>query len=223
MAGVLEAVVFDWGGVLSMSPRERLADLERRLGHEPGTIGRLFAMPGDDGLPLWLHLESGRLAIGEFVDHVTARAPEVLGERPLDLTEFVAFDWLYDAGIHWPVVHHIRDLRTAGYLVGMLTNNVAEWREAWRSTIPVAELFHDVVDSSEVGLCKPDPRIYELACQRLGVEPAAAVFLDDTERNVAGAEAVGMRAILVGADPRDALGQLDRMLAEEGRHAPPNN
>jgi putative hydrolase of the HAD superfamily len=153
---------------------------------------------------------------------VTDQAHRVLGERPLDLDEFVAFDWLYHAGIHWPVVHHIRHLRAAGYRLGMLTNNVAEWREAWRSTIPVAELFHDVVDSSEVGVCKPDPAIYHLACERLGVAPAVAVFLDDTERNVEGARAVGMRGILVGADPGEALDELDRLLAEEGAPPLPN-
>ena len=214
--------MFDWGGVLSMSPAERLADLEARLGHEPGTLRTLFALTGDDGIPLWIHLESGRLPIDHFAERVAAQAHELLGEQPLDLEEFVAFDWLYHAGVHWPVVHHIRDLRAAGYRLGMLTNNVAEWREAWRSTIPVAELFDDVVDSSEVGICKPDARIYHLACERLGVEPAHAVFLDDTERNVDGARAVGMRAILVGPDPGVALAELDRLLAEEGAPRLPN-
>ena len=219
---MLEAVVFDWGGVLSMSPAARLADLEARLEYDPGTLRTLFALTDDDGVPMWIHLESGRLPLDEFVELVGAQAHQVLGERPLDLEEFAGFDWLYHAGIHWPVVHHIRGLRSAGYRLGMLTNNVAEWRDAWRSTIPIAELFDDVVDSSEVGICKPDPGVYHLACERLGVEPPAAVFLDDTERNVEGARAVGMRAILVGADPGEALAELDRLLAQEGTPRPAN-
>jgi epoxide hydrolase-like predicted phosphatase len=73
------------------------------------------------------------------------------------------------------------------------------------------DLFDDVVDSCDVGLRKPDPAIYRLACERLGVAPEAAVFLDDTRRHVEGARQVGLHAILV-RDPWDALAELDAIL-----------
>jgi epoxide hydrolase-like predicted phosphatase len=114
-------------------------------------------------------------------------------------------------GVHWMVVARVRALRDQGYKVGLLTNNVREWSDAWRATIPV-DVFHDVVDSSEVGLRKPDARIFELAASRLGASPPECVFLDDMDSNVAGARAVGMEAILV-TDPWDALAALDAVLA----------
>jgi epoxide hydrolase-like predicted phosphatase len=70
-----------------------------------------------------------------------------------------------------------------------------------------------VVDSCEVGLRKPDPAIFLLTCERLGVSPQSAVFLDDTRRHVAAAREVGMRGIVV-RDPAEAIAELDAILAE---------
>jgi putative hydrolase of the HAD superfamily len=90
---------------------------------------------------------------------------------------------------------------------------VREWGDAWRSVIPM-DVFHDVVDSSEVGMRKPDHRIYRLASDRLGVEPEACVFLDDQPENVDGARAIGMAGIVVD-DPWAALAELDAILGRE--------
>jgi putative hydrolase of the HAD superfamily len=79
------------------------------------------------------------------------------------------------------------------YKVGLLTNNVKEWG-GWRQFYP-ADIFQVVVDSSEVGMRKPDPRIYKLTCERLGVEPHRASFVDDIEDNVVGARNVGLHGI----------------------------
>src|SRR5688572_21441162 len=79
------------------------------------------------------------------------------------------------------------------YKVGLLTNNVKEWG-GWREFYPT-DVFEVVVDSSEVGMRKPDPRIYRLTCERLGVAPARAAFVDDIEDNVAGARNVGLVGI----------------------------
>jgi putative hydrolase of the HAD superfamily len=79
--------------------------------------------------------------------------------------------------------------------------------------LDVDALFDVVIDSSAVGMRKPDPAIYRLALQELGgVVPERAVFLDDHEGNIAGARAVGLHAVLVGPDPRPALDELDRIL-----------
>jgi putative hydrolase of the HAD superfamily len=122
-------------------------------------------------------------------------------------------------GIHWPVVHRIRRLRDEGLKVALLTNNVKEFGSAWRSTFPVDELFEIVVDSSEVGMRKPDPRIYRLTCERLGVAPAASVFVDDNRDNVEAARAVGIEAVHFGDEPLGPLAELDAILERRGTTA----
>ncbi|MCO5305956.1 MAG: HAD-IA family hydrolase, partial [Microthrixaceae bacterium] len=85
-----------------------------------------------------------------------------------------------------------------------------------RPLLPLDELFDDVVDSSAVGLRKPDPRIYELSLSRLGVAAPDTVFIDDAPGNVAGARAVGMNAVLIGqqrADVPAALAELRSLVA----------
>ena len=78
-------------------------------------------------------------------------------------------------------------------------------------------LFEVVIDSSEVGIRKPDPRIYRLALERLGaIDPARSVFLDDYAGNVDAARRVGMLGIVVEADPAPALAELDRLLDGDG-------
>lgn len=80
----------------------------------------------------------------------------------------------------------------------------------------VDELFDAVVESWEVGVRKPNPAIYRLACERLGVAPERAVFLDDQPANAEGARAAGLRAIVVAADPSGALAELEATLAAAG-------
>ena len=83
----------------------------------------------------------------------------------------------------------------------------------WRSIIPVDELFEAVVDSSAVGMRKPDPRIYRLALERLEVSrPETSAFLDDFEPNVDAARKLGMHGVLVGQDIAPALAELDRII-----------
>jgi putative hydrolase of the HAD superfamily len=114
--------------------------------------------------------------------------------------------------VHWPIVHRIRRLRDDGMPLALLTNNVKEFGSSWRATFPVDELFPVVIDSSEVGLRKPDPRIYELTCERVGVVPTAVVFLDDNLENVCAAESLGIETVHVGPDPLATIRDLDAIL-----------
>ena len=108
-----------------------------------------------------------------------------------------------------------RDTNASGAIL-YVGNNAAEFAELWRPLIPLDELFDDVVDSCEVGMRKPDPRIYELALDRLGVGAHEAVFVDDAPGNVRAAVAVGLAGVLFGPRREDvpaALAELDRLLA----------
>jgi epoxide hydrolase-like predicted phosphatase len=99
----------------------------------------------------------------------------------------------------------IRELRAAGLRTGLLTNNARELRALWWDLLPYDELFDDVVDSSDVGLRKPNPAIYRLALDRLGATAHRTAFLDDIASNVDGAERVGLRAVLVEPGGLEAI------------------
>jgi putative hydrolase of the HAD superfamily len=202
---LLRAVIFDYGGVLTTSPFAGLEMWDRQMGLAEGTLrGLLFGDYHDgDGGGLVPRLERGELTIADFTAELSAQLP--------DRVDFGQVLGTNEFGVHWMVVARARRLRDEGYRVGLLTNNVKEYGDAWRATIPV-EIFDDIVDSSVVGLRKPDRRIFLMAAERLGVEPQQCVFLDDVASNVEGAEAVGMAGIVV-ENPWTAIDDLDRVLA----------
>jgi putative hydrolase of the HAD superfamily len=216
---LLRAVIFDYGGVLTTSPFAGLETWDTKLGLPAGTLrGALlgdYHSGGGDGLVP--RLERGEVTIAEFGaelaplfdDTAAPSDPGSDGDRePLDFGRLLGSS---EFGVHWMVVARARRLRDEGYRVGLLTNNVKEYGDAWRATIPV-EIFDDIVDSSVVGLRKPDARIFLMAAERLGVTPPQCVFLDDIASNVVGAEAVGMTGIVV-ENPWAAIAELDAVLA----------
>ncbi len=213
----IEAVIFDYGGVLSTTPFAGIAEYERKMGYPAKSLAQLLfgrgaspqgpteEIPDHD----WHLLETGRLTLDEFHERLVERSEAALG-RPLDLGDYGQFLRELGVGVHWMMIHRVRELRAAGYRTAILTNNVKEWGQYWKGSIPI-DLFDFIVDSCDVGLRKPDPAIYRVTCERLGVAPEAAVFLDDTRRHVEGARHVGLHAILV-RDPWAALAELDAIL-----------
>src|SRR5690606_12719925 len=114
---------------------------------------------------------------------------------------------------HDDVVDHIRELRADGYRTALVTNNVREGAATWRAMLPVDELFDVVVDSSVVGMRKPDPAIHSHALYLLGgLAPEQSLYIEDVESNLAGARLAGLRTILVDDPPGPALVELDRLL-----------
>jgi epoxide hydrolase-like predicted phosphatase len=212
----IEAVIFDYGGVLSTTPFAGIAEYERKMGYPEKSLARLLfgrgASPQGPGVEPdhdWHLLETGQLTLDEFHVRLVERSEAALGQ-PLDLGDYAQFLRELGVGVHWMMVHRVRELRAEGYRTAILTNNVKEWGRYWKGSIPI-DLFDLIIDSCDVGLRKPDPAIYRLTCERLGVAPEAAVFLDDTRRHVEGARQVGLHAILV-RDPWAALAELDSIL-----------
>jgi len=112
------------------------------------------------------------------------------------------------------VVDTVRKVREHGVRTAIVTNNIREYGDAWRGMVPVDELFDVIVDSCEEGIRKPDPRIFTIALERLGVEDAErTVFLDDFDGNISAARALGMHGILVTGDPQPAMDELLRLVA----------
>jgi putative hydrolase of the HAD superfamily len=114
------------------------------------------------------------------------------------------------------MIELMAQLRTEGYRMALLTNNVREWESRWRSLAPIDDIFETVVDSAFVGMRKPDREIYELTVQRLGVPAEECLFIDDFERNCDGARAVGMHAV-VYRDAEQAVLEIRAALADGAR------
>jgi epoxide hydrolase-like predicted phosphatase len=210
------AVIFDFGGVISVPVFHDLEPIDDELGVPRGSLHRLLFGDIGDPNPDFHRLETGELSFLDYLSGLERRAPEILGQ-PLEADAFMRFSISRGLQIQWPVVHRIRELRAEGLPLGLLTNNAKEFAESWQASFPVTELFPVVIDSSVVGLRKPDPRIYELTCEHLDVEPDAAVFLDDNLENIESAKTLGIETILVTPDPMRTIQDLDEVLARSGR------
>jgi epoxide hydrolase-like predicted phosphatase len=200
--GGITTVLWDFAGVVVSSPWPALTAAGR------GDLELLIGPYDEDGDHPWHRLERGELAIAEWVGEVT-RLGEAAGVE-IDFAPLQAM--LGELTVHTQVVDRIRALRADGYRLGLITNNIREGASSWRSMIPVEELFDVVVDSSEVGMRKPNPAIFHHALELLGdVEPSQAVFLDDAPGNVEGARRAGLHGIHVD-DLDAALAELDALL-----------
>ena len=161
-----------------------------------------------EALALLRGLETGELADAEF----ERRFGELLGLADHDgLIDRMFADLRPDEAM----IGAVRAARSAGVRTGLISNS---WGLGIYDRAPI-ELFDATVISGEVGLHKPQPEIYLLACERLGIEPAAAVFVDDLRENCVGAEAVGMTAVLPprrGRDDRPARGAARRRARGRG-------
>ena len=139
--------------------------------------------------------------------------PRFCDHCELDLFEMLQYIGS-SGGVRDDMVECVRRVRGKGLKTAILTNNIAEGRDFWRPMLPLDELFDAVVDSSEIGMRKPNPAIYRHTLDQLGgVAPERAVFLDDFEGNVLAARAVGMIGILVDVDPSAAIARVDELLA----------
>ena len=201
--GPITTVLFDFAGVCTSSPWGPLTAAGG------GDLELLIGPYHEDTEHPWHRVERGELAITDWVVEVS----EMGKQRGVEVDFAPLQALLGDMTVNHQIIDRIRTLRAEGYRVGMITNNVREGSATWRALIPVDELFEVVIDSSEVGVRKPNPAIYELALDRLGItDPGVAVFLDDAPGNVDGARRVGMHSILVD-DPDEALLALDALLA----------
>jgi epoxide hydrolase-like predicted phosphatase len=213
---MIDAVVFDFGGVFTRSPFDALQSACIDLGIDPAVGLRIVFGPYDEDTDHpWHRVERGELSIADYRDAVqVASRAEGFDLDPFEVLKAMGGGGTDGKVIRDDVVDAVRAVRAGGRSTALLTNNAAELRDLWRPLLPLDELFDVVVDSSEVGMRKPAAAIFLLTLEQLGdVDPAATAFLDDAEGNIIGARAVGMQAILVGNDHRPALAELDELLA----------
>ena len=205
-----DAVLFDFGGIYSASPFGAFESFAAEIGVPASTVLDIVFGPYDrDTDHAWHQLERGEITLKRTLEAIQTNAAAAKVEiDPIKVLMRMGSG----PGPREAMLQRTRALRTAGYRTGLVTNNAAEFREGWRSLIPIAELFDSVVDSSEVGVRKPDPAIYHIALEQVGVAAERAVFVDDFPGNIHAAEQLGMRGILVEDDPSEALASLDRLL-----------
>ena len=210
--GPFRAVVFDFGGVIVDSPFDAFAELERSAGAAPGSIRAINARNPDDNA--WARIERGDIDADGFVALFEREAAAVLGPGvTLPARDVLAAVTGSPAAPHVarPVMLELlAELRDHGLRLALITNNIRPLGTnadvAW-----VFDTFDVVVESALVGVRKPDPAIYRLALDALGVPAAHAVMLDDLGINLKPARALGMATIKV-LDADQAAGELRQLL-----------
>jgi epoxide hydrolase-like predicted phosphatase len=192
------ALLVDYGGVLTSDIWLSFADFCEQRGLDPEAAKKLFRAD-PNALAELRRLETGEADPAGF----ERRFGALLGTEPEGLIEGL-FAGLAPAE---PMIAAVRAAREAGVPTALVSNS-------WvmdHYTEEVRGLFDAVVISGEVGLHKPEPQIFLLAAERVGVQPEGCVFVDDLRENCGGAEAVGMTAVL-HREPRATIAELERLL-----------
>jgi putative hydrolase of the HAD superfamily len=204
---MFEAVIFDFGGVITESPFEAFNRLETRLGISPDTVRRINATNPDTNA--WAMFERSEIDTVEFDRRFSAEAAAfgvtLSGRDVLSCLQ----------GSVRPRMLEALKRISGRYKTGCITNNVRSDGPDHATRDPrVAEafaLFGHVIESSKLGIRKPDPRIYGLMLEHLGVEAAKAIYLDDLGINLKPAKSLGMTTIKVVTGD-DAIANLEALL-----------
>jgi epoxide hydrolase-like predicted phosphatase len=197
----IRAVVFDIGGVLEITPDLGVHRLwEARLGLAGGEMDERM---GD----VWTGGSLGMLTLEEV--HRAIRDRLSLGEQ--QLAAYMTDLWReYLGAANTELIEYARRLRPR-YRTGILSNSFVGAREREQAAYGFEDLVDEIVYSHEVGLAKPDPRIYALVCARLEVQAREMIFLDDADQAVAGAREAGMHAVRY-RDNAQAIEEIEKLL-----------
>lgn len=185
----IRAVVFDIGGVLELDVIELVdndldARWEQRLGLQPGELNQRMK-------PIWRAGSLGQCTEEDVHQEMGKR----LGMMQEQVKEYMRemWDW-YCGRLNVPMADFFRSLRPR-YQTAILSNSFVGARREEQQRYHFNEMCDLIIYTHEEGIAKPDPRIFELACQRLNVQPEEMLFVDDNERNIAAARALGIHAI----------------------------
>ena len=207
-----EAVIFDFGGVITASPFEAFNRLEAERGLPQDFVRRVNATNPDSNA--WALFERAEISAAEF-DALFAAEAQALGHA----LEGAAVLAVLSGSIRPAMVSALDILKGEGYRLACITNNVPAGHGAGMARSgdkadayeQVFARFEHVIESSKAGVRKPDPRIYQMMCENLGLEPAACIYLDDLGINCKPAAQLGMHAIKVTSGEQ-ALADLSGVL-----------
>lgn len=212
---MIEAVISDFGGVLTNHLVEAFAAYQDETGISMEQLGRGMQRVGErDGEYPLFRLERGEISEARFLDDLSWGLEPELGHRP----HLHNFREIYFEALHpnQPMIELMKQLKAVGYRMAILTNNIREWEPLWRAKLDVDAIFELVVDSAFVGMRKPDPKIFELTLERLGtISPPRSLFVDDNELNVAAARELGMMAVHFRSNEQ-AIAEIEKALGRDG-------
>ena len=210
---MIRAVLWDFGGVILSSPFEAFNHYEHTNGLPADFIRRVNATEPDANA--WARLERAELSHDEFDVAFAAEAKALGHEVPgADVLALLAGE------VRPEMVRALDAVKAAGYRTACLTNNGVSREDGGRDADARADVdevmtrFDVVVESSKVGIRKPEPDFYRRACALLDVQPEECVFLDDLGINLKPARDMGMTTIKVG-DPAAAIAELAQVLGLE--------
>ncbi|MPZ22199.1 MAG: HAD-IA family hydrolase [Dehalococcoidia bacterium] len=182
----IKALIVDFGGVVLDMGWHAMSDIEKKYSMKPGSLRH--ALWGHDS---WRERQVGLGSLEAYQAAVQAELDAAAGRA---VPEALADWWAYRRALNEDLLTLLARLR-GQYRIGLLSNADELLEGRLQEDLKIFDRFDDVVNSARVGMAKPDPRIYALAAERLGVEPAEAVFVDDLEPNIEAARAAGMHAI----------------------------
>jgi putative hydrolase of the HAD superfamily len=208
---MLKAVLWDFGGVITSSPFEAFNRFEASNDLPTDFIRSINSTNPETNA--WAQLESSQISVDVFDETFAQEAREkghdIRGKQVLDLL----------SGEVRPEMVKALSIIKKSYAIGCITNNVntgagpgmAKSESKASAIAEVMSLFDVVIESSKVGMRKPDPKIYQLACKEMGITPPESVFLDDLGINLKPARALGMTTIKV-LSAAQALDDLEKHL-----------
>ena len=206
---MIEAVIWDFGGVFTTSPFEAFARYERERGIPVGVIRKINSTNHESNA--WAMFERAAIDFAGFDAAFAAEARALGYEIPgRDVLALLAGDFRPE------MIEALRRIKKK-FRTGCITNNMPADTSAAVVTSrsiysrEIMELFDALIESSKVGIRKPDPRIYMMMCEKLGVAPEACVYLDDLGPNLKPARALGMTTIKVESGPQ-AIAELEAAL-----------
>jgi putative hydrolase of the HAD superfamily len=206
----VEAIISDFGGVLTSPLLESFAGLMEASGISLESVGKaMVAIAEREGSNPLFELETGRITEAAFMGALSEQLSVASGGE----VELDGFGERYFQQLkpNERMIEYMRELHERGYKMAICTNNIREWEAHWRAMLPVDEIFDVVVDSAFVGSRKPEPRIYEITLERLSAAPETALFIDDVELNCEGARKLGIAAIRFRST-EEAIGEIEAAL-----------
>lgn len=214
---MIEAICWDVGGVFSARPVDAVARFGIEHGVDPDELlTAVFGDYGIDGDHVWHRLERGELPLADAWPEIEAGAA-ALGLE-FSLADFFG-SFAGDGHDRTVVTETLLELHRLGVRMAVVTNNVREFSQGegggWKSIVPI-DVMSVVIDSSAVGMRKPNPAIFHHVLDELEVAAGATVFIDDTPANVDAAQGVGMHGVLCGPDPAEAMVELRAVVAAGG-------
>ncbi len=205
-------VIWDFGGVITSSPFEAFNRLEEQRGVPQNSVRRVNSADPDGNA--WAKFERAEIGAAGFDEAFAAEAKAIgVDLRGADVLTVLA------GSIRPKMVKTLDRLKAEGFKLGCITNNVPSGKgpgmamddEKVHAVAKIMERFDHIIESSKAGVRKPDPKIYQMMCDALGVMPRQCVYLDDLGINCKPAAAMGMAAIKV-SDEQQALADLSELL-----------